>query len=392
MDFEPYIPPQPGQYASNGDDQSSFVRGQDGVVVIGGGTAGWSVAQRLKVLDPDCPVTLVTGCSGDIYAKPELSVALSRGLDEARLNRGKGCDVAARYGIRLMAGAFVTGLDPMARRVRTTSGTVRYRALVFAYGAQPIVLPELPADLVWRVNNLPAWLRLKATLGDTPRTIAVIGAGPVGCELAEDAARAGHSVTLLSRGPWPMDTLLPGKAGSLLASRIVQSGITLRNDTQVIGVRKNDEGSVSVRLQNNDDIIADLAISAVGLRTDLRLPAMAGLKTDCGIIVDENTLRTSDPAIFALGDCISVGGRPCRYIGPIGAQADAIAHAILGLEHAGYVHEIPPLRLKSRALPLELRGLPDPERSWEVVEDSPKRLAMRQCDGEHVIAFLEAMS
>ncbi len=93
------------------------------------------------------------------------------------------------------------------------------------------------------------------------------------------------------------------------------------------------EQGVAVQLDVGQTLTADCVIAAIGLQTDLRLAHMAGLQTDCSITVDPHTLQTSNPAIYALGDCISLDGQPCRYIGPIAAQAEAIAHAVLGLPH-----------------------------------------------------------
>lgn len=116
---------------------------------------------------------------------------------------------------------------------------------------------------------------------------------------------------------------------------------------------------------------------------------MAGLQTDQGIAVNAQTLQTSNPAIYAIGDCISLDGQPCRYIGPIAPQADAIAHAVLSLPHEGYHHSPPAIRLKNRSLPLELRGRPDPASAWHTIHNTPERLVMQQRHDGTVTATLE---
>ena len=60
-----------------------------------------------------------------------------------------------------------------------------------------------------------------------------------------------------------------------------------------------------------------------------------------GFVVDENTLQTSNPDIFAIGDCIAIGGQACRFVAPLREQGNAIAHQILNLEHDGYQHKAP---------------------------------------------------
>lgn len=76
---------------------------QPGIVVVGGGLSGWSSVEAIRQLDPEVPITLVTGCRGDLYHKPELSVALSRGLSTEKLIQERGQDAARRLGVRLLS-------------------------------------------------------------------------------------------------------------------------------------------------------------------------------------------------------------------------------------------------------------------------------------------------
>nr|WP_249204529.1 FAD-dependent oxidoreductase [Acetobacter thailandicus] len=358
------------------------------VVIIGGGAAGWAAVQKLRALDANVSIAMVTGCSGDVYAKPELSIALSRGVSEEKLCKGRGRDVAHSYNVRILDDTFAVGIDPDRQRLRTTRGTLKFRTLIFAQGAQPIVLPSMPESLVWRINNLTAWSRLKTYIGSDIKRIVVVGAGLVGCELAEDAARSGHNVTLLGRGTHPMDSLLPFKCGSLLANRLRESGMVVRNEANVINVHRVGENLV-VKLADGSEIETDIVISAVGLVTDLRLARMANLETDCAIKVDPVKLQTSRSNIYALGDCVSINGKTSRYLGPIPSQAEAIAHAILGFEHDGYNHETPIIRLKSKVAPIEIRGMPEPEGQWEIVEESLAHLSMQQRNCGIVTASLK---
>jgi len=390
-DFEPYVLPAAAVASVATPDISVTARSIWDAVIVGGGTAGWAVAERLRALSPSARIALVTGCAGDLYAKPQLSVALSRKLDATSLCRGQGADTAAGMGITLMGGTFASGIDPHAHRLRTTQGTLRYGALVLAQGAQPVRLSSLPTDLVWRVNSLSAWLRLRQSIGDTPRRIVLVGAGLVGCELAEDAAEAGHTVTLIGRGPYPLDGLVPPEAGRRISARLEHAGIHVMNDTVVHNVTRSERTmKVNVVTSGRPALCAaDIVIAAIGLETNLHLAHTAGLDTDTGIMVDPATLRTSQADIYALGDCITIHGQPCRYIGPIAAQADTIAHEILGLRHGGYAHQPPKVRLKSRVAPLELSGTPDPAAPWEVVTDTTERLVMQQRCGCTTTARLE---
>ncbi|MFT8418012.1 MAG: FAD-dependent oxidoreductase [Acetobacter sp.] len=358
------------------------------IVIVGGGAAGWSVARRLRALDPRVPITLVAACPADVYAKPELSVALSRGLEATGLRQESGQDAAQRLHIHLLPHTVAVGIDPHAHHLRTTRGTLPYGRLVLACGARPVEQPAFPANLVWRINTLAAWAGLRARIGQSTRRIVIVGAGLVGCELAEDAARAGHCVTLVHRGHYPLGSLLPAKAGARLQQQLRACGVTVVANATVCSITRAEHGA-TIQLDTGQVLAADCVIAAIGLQTDLRLARMAGLQTDQGIAVDPHTLQTSNPAIYALGDCISLNGQPCRYIGPIAAQADALAHAALGLPHAGYQHSPPTIRLKNRSLPLELRGQPNPAAAWHTIHNTPERLVMHQRSGTTVTATLE---
>lgn len=387
-DFEPYrrraiVAPVPTA-------GPAVTQRRPGVVIVGAGIAGWSVAEAIRAADADVPVTLVTACAGDVYHKPELSVALGRGLSPDRLCRESGAAAAARLNLRLICDTVAVGLSPGRRSLRTTRGTLGYTHLVLAHGART-ALPEcLPPELCWRINDLVAWSALHRHLASGPRPVAVVGAGLIGCEIAEDLARAGHAVTLVGAAALPMPELLPEAAGRRLRSGLEGVGVVYRGLSTVTGLSRRVDGTIAVAFADGPNLAVATVVAATGLATPSRLVRGAGLAFERGIVVDAVTLRTSAPDVFALGDCVSLGGRPCRYIEPIAGQAEAIAHAVLGRPHPGYVHAAPVVRLKTRSAPIVIHGNPTPEGTWHVVEDSEGRLAMEQWHAGRATAWLAA--
>jgi rubredoxin-NAD+ reductase len=113
------------------------------------------------------------------------------------------------------------------------------------------------------------------------------------------------------------------------------------------------------------------------------------LRFDNGIVVNSRTLQTSAPNIYALGDCVSLDGAPCRFIEPIAGQAEAIAHAVLKRPHPGYDHQPPVLRVKTRSLPILMRGAPSRDLQWEVVDEDEQQLSMAQYRDGTLIASLK---
>ena len=163
----------------------------------------------------------------------------------------------------------------------------------------------------------------------------IVGAGMVGCELAEDLVRAGHAVTLLDRLTGPLAGVLPVQASDRLRQRLMAIGVRCPGPVAVQEVSRLATGRLRIVTQCGQTIDADELVAATGLATESRLARSAGLAFDRGIVVDRHTLRTSVPDIYALGDCISIDGAPCRFIEPITFQADIIARDLLGQAASG---------------------------------------------------------
>ena len=385
-DFEPYDHAVPTTTVS----RSTKVLARDlGAVIVGAGHAGWAVAEALRALDPALSITMVTNCQGDRYLKPELSIAMSRGYTRETIVRETGTASAERLSVRLLADTFIVGLTPSLHQLRTTRGTLSYDNLVLAMGAQPALLSALPAQLCWRINELTAWTGLHQKLHAGPKRIVIVGAGMVGCELADDFARAGHQVVLLDLQPQPLAFLIPLEASERLRSGLEQAGVSFVGAVQVASVMVSQDGSKRVTTHCGRTFEADEVVAATGLVTDARIPKAAGLAFNRGVAVDAKTLQTSAPEVFALGDCVSIEGSPCRFIEPISKQANAIAHAILNIEYSGYTHTQPVIRLKTKSMPVVLHGLPVSEGIWETNENTPDLLKMEQSYLGQVVATLE---
>jgi rubredoxin---NAD+ reductase len=349
-----------------------------GVVIVGAGLAGREVAEAVRALDGAIPITMVTACSGDVYNKPELSVALARGLSPEALCRETGADMARRLRVRLLDSTFAVGVSPARHALRTTRGTLDYSHLILAQGAKPALPAGLPASLTWRVNDLLGWTGLYRRLQRGPQHVVIVGAGMVGCEMAEDLARAGHAVTLLDRLTGPLAGVLPVQASDRLRQRLEAIGVNCAGPAAVSAVSRSPTGRLRIVTQCGQTIDADELVAATGLATCSRLARSAGLAFDRGIVVDRHTLRTSVVDIYALGDCISIDGAPCRFIEPISIQADIIARDLLGQPHQGYEHRAPVIRLKTRCMPLALHGFPHPDGEWRIIQDDRERLVMEQ--------------
>jgi len=402
------VPPQAGgvrRPAAAGRAQS--LRGDDGVVIVGAGRAGWAVAQALRDEGYEGALTLVSACAGDVYDKPQLSVAVARGLDPQTLVRESAATAAARLNLRLRCHTHAVAIDVPTRRLRTTRGALRWHHLVLAQGAEPACPAALPAALVWRINDLNAYQRLRSALADRPQRVAIVGAGLVGCELANDLALAGHAITLLDVQAWPLASQVPPAVGQRLLQAWQGLPIEFRGGVQVAGVERVGVDSCSDRppvgahpralllsLKDGTELQVDQIIAATGLRAAGRLAASAGLAWDAaagGIPVNASTGATSVPGIHALGDCVVIEGQASRYIEPIARQARAIAsHIVHGSlaspTTATAATEVsrPVLRVKTSSLPITVTGWTRAGGHWvtEADTDNELRLICHGAQGE----------
>ncbi len=350
-DFEPYVVAT-GTPATQTAPPIATRHAQAPIVIVGGGIAGWAVANAVRALDATRPLVIISACSACVYPKPLLSVALAQGRSASSVVSESGAAAAQRLNLRLMRETWVSGIDAPRRRVRTTRGAIAYDQLVLALGASPAPLP-LDAESnrhLWRINHLDHYARFRAAVGDKPKHIAIVGAGLVGCELADDLAGAGHRVTLLDAAAQPLPGLASPEVAHRLAQALATGGVRFIGGARLSSLRKSSTG---VDLYLRSEILhADLALAATGLRTEARLARTANLTFDNGFAVDALTMGTSDAAIYALGDCASFSGKTYRFIEPIHRQAAVVAAALLDQPCDGFAIRDVPVRLKSRSLPM----------------------------------------
>lgn len=359
-DFEPYVAEQPARQAKPTAERratSAAARNNAGTVIVGAGRAGWQMAQALRERDADLPITLVTACNGDVYDKPMLSLALARGMAVDKLARENGAQAAQRLGVRLLAHTQAISITPDSRQLRTTRGTLRYRHLVLAHGARARSLPQLPDALCWRVNHLQVYTRFRRALGERAQRIAIVGAGLIGSEMANDLALAGHQVTLLDVQTRPIAGNLSDVQSQQLLEAWCDLPLQFVGGVQVREVRSvppSAQGDKQVFTESGQVFTVHHILVAAGLQTPNRLAASAGVAWNMGIDVHPDTLATSVEGIHALGDCISIAGQVSRFIEPIGRQAQAAAAGILGQALQPFQQTPVPLRVKTSSLPFTL--------------------------------------
>ena len=282
------------------------------ILVIGGGPAGTFAALAAKKRDPAASVVLLTREHCEPYEKPPLSKAVLLGAAEPDAAPIAGPAGVSGHDVALEVRADCAAIDRDNRCVVLTDGRrLRYDALVIATGSVPRELPFLP-------NGTPSvhYLRseadaraLKSALRAS-RRLLVVGGGLIGLEVAASAAMLGLTVTVLEVAPRILERVCDEQTGASIYAAHRQHGVDIRVARTLSSVHSQADRRIVVATAGDDQIVADLAVVGTGSIPDTELASAAGLATDDGVVVDAQC-RTSDPAIFAAGDCV-------RFPGPTG--------------------------------------------------------------------------
>ena len=329
----------------------------DEIVVIGSGFAAQQLVKSLRKLDGEQPIRLITADSGDEYNKPDLSHVVSRDCCAAAMTRLSGAAFAEQQRITLLPHCPVLGIDPVRRMVKTEQGEFPYCQLVLATGASAM-RPEIAgSEYLVTLNSQQEYAAAEARIRAASR-ILVLGAGLIGCELAMDMASAGKEVTLVDLADSPLSTLLPAALSQPLQQALREQGVNLLLGQGTAGIGQQDpdrpNDGLLVTLTDGRTSEQDLVIAAIGLRPNLALTESAGLEVGRGIRVDD-CLQTSDPHIFALGDCVEWRGQQLPFLQPIVLGANALARTLLGTPTP---LTLPPMlvKVKTPHYPLQLAG------------------------------------
>jgi 3-phenylpropionate/trans-cinnamate dioxygenase ferredoxin reductase subunit len=283
-----------------------------GVVIVGGGQAGVQAADSLRAEGYAGSIDIVADEPGVPYQRPPLSKDyLLPGKDAAPLPlRGPG--FLAGKGITVHDGVAAVELERGGRHVVLSDGRrLGYDHLVLATGATNRRLACEGASLpgIHGLKTLPdaeaLHAELNGELSRRARSVVVIGAGFIGLEFAAAARAHGAQVTVLEFAPRPMGRALTAVTAEWFAAAHARMGVRLRLNEGIERFEAGTDGRVAAAVSTTGErYAADLAVVGIGVVPNDQLAAAAGLETANGIVVDE-ALRTSDPAVLAIGDCAS---------------------------------------------------------------------------------------
>lgn len=274
----------------------------DSVVIAGGGLAGATAAFALRELGFEGRVILVSEEADPPYERPALSKEYLRGEKPLEKVFVRPLPDYEDHDIELLRGRRAVTLDPTIRQLNLDDGTnLTYNALLIATGAAPRLLGSTRAYLggVHYLRNASDADAIRAAALDA-KSVAVIGGGWVGSEVAASLRQLGHQVTLISNLPRPLERVLGPEVAEVYRDLHAEHGVRMAHGH--VSFIEGDGHVDGVRLSDGQRIPADLVVVGVGAAPRIKLATRGGLETIDGAIAVDEYLRTSAPTIYAAGD------------------------------------------------------------------------------------------
>jgi len=332
------------------------------LVIVGNGMSPGRALEKLFEAAPEAyKVTIFNAEPRVNYDRIMLSPVLSgeKSFDEIVIH-GDGWYV--KHNVTLYKGHRVVAIDRDNRTVTSNHGVVEpYDQLIIATGSTPIVIPvpgcKLAGVLTYRdLDDVNAMLLAAQSRGKA----VVIGGGLLGLEAAIGLKERGMEVTVVHLMPTLMERQLDAPSGFLLKEAIEARGVkvyTKANTREILGT-DHAGGPSRVRavvLEDGTEIPADLVVMAVGIRPSAALARDAGLEVNRGIVVGAN-MRTSDPDIYALGECAEAHGQCFGLVAPLYDMAGVVAAQLAGDDRAAFNPSATATKLKVTGINLFSAG------------------------------------
>ncbi len=276
-------------------------------VIVGASHGGIAAAARLRALDPLAQITVVSAEDAHPYQRPVLSKAYLSGKAALETIALRPASWFAENSINLLRGMTATTIDRAAQTVSLSSGqNLSYDALVLATGASP---RQFPADRggalkgVHTMRDLGDADRLKHEMVEG-RRLVVIGGGYIGLEAASEAAKKGVQVTVLEAADRIVKRVAARQTSDHLRALHQGHGVTIREGVHIDRIAGSNGSAVGVELEGGETVPADFVVVGIGISPNTHVAENAGLSIGNGVVVD-SCMRTSDPCVYAVGDCAS---------------------------------------------------------------------------------------
>ena len=300
------------------------------IIIIGSGMAGYNVAREFRKLNATAEILIIADDAAEFYSKPMLSNALVKNKTSEDLAIASAEKMANDLNATILEHTRVDKIDPDNHVVLTSDNkSIKYSQLVLALGASTINLPISgnATDKIYSVNDLASYAGFRDAIADKKK-IAIIGAGLIGCEFANDLVLSDYEVSVIGLDELPLNRLLPEQASEYLKLALAEQGVNWHLGQQTKQINFS-ESIFKIDLESGVTIEVDVVLSAIGLKPNIEIAKDAGIDINKGIVVNQH-LETNRKNIFALGDCAEVTGLFLPYVMPLMNSARALAKTLNG--------------------------------------------------------------
>ena len=272
------------------------------IVIIGAGQAGLQTAEALRAEGWQGDLILLGEEPHAPYHRPPLSKAYLMGESSAEQLTMRAPEALSRKAIEIRIGCRVNRIDCVERVVHLDQGDrLAYHRLVLATGARARQLPGADWQGVFQLRTLEDCTRIGEAMA-TAHHIAVIGGGFIGLEFAAVARKKGKSVTVIEAANRLMARAVSAEVSEIYARLHTERGVVLRLGSGVAGFTSTNGRVSGITLSDGHNVSTDLVLMGIGILPNQELAEAAGISCASGIIID-SCGRTSDPFVFACGDC-----------------------------------------------------------------------------------------
>jgi rubredoxin-NAD+ reductase len=300
------------------------------IIIIGSGMAGYNVAREFRKLNTTSELVIIADDAAEFYSKPMLSNALVKNKTSEDLAIANAEKMANDLNATILEHTRIDKIDPDNHVVLTSDNkSINYSQLVLALGASTISLPISgnAADKIFSVNDLASYADFRGAIA-YKKKVAIIGAGLIGCEFANDLVLSDYDVSVIGLSELPLNRLLPEQAGEYLKTALAEQGVKWHLGQQTKQINFS-ESVFKIELENGKTVEVDVILSAVGLKPNIQIAKEAGIDINKGIVVNQH-LETNQKNVFALGDCAEVSGLFLPYVMPLMNAARALAKTLNG--------------------------------------------------------------
>jgi rubredoxin---NAD+ reductase len=335
------------------------------IIIVGSGLAGYILAKEVRKLDPTQPLTIITANDGAFYSKPLLSTSLTARRTIEKIPIMDAATMARQLGANIHVETTVMKINHEKKIVETSRGTFSYSKLVLATGSTNIYPPLMgnAVEDILSVNDLEDYRRFRQIILGKKR-IAILGAGLVGCEFANDLINTKHEVHVIDPAYYPLQRLLPEQLGRVLENALAVNGLHWHFGKLVSEINRMNT-HYKLTLSYQEQIEVEAVMSAIGLRPNMKLAQTTGIKINYGILVNRY-LQTNLTDIYALGDCAEVNGLVLFFVAPLLSCATALAHTLSG-NPTEVVYNVMPIVLKTPSCPMVIASPPRNARGeWKI--------------------------